>query len=113
MRRSHCVLERPNVGRELGVAGGFSAGASASWNNSGGLNGVIFSGASAGEAGSDADTPAADVKRRVPQLLQDTAVCGFNVPQMGQRISVEGCSSAAQFLQNLLLGLLGVPHCGQ
>jgi len=49
----------------------------------------------------------------VPQFWQVSALCGFILPQMGQRTSVDGASSAAQFLQNLLFGLFGVPQCGQ
>jgi hypothetical protein len=78
------------------------------------LNGAICSGASAGVVRSLVlSAPAAPVLRRVPQFSQVAAPCGFMVPQMGQRTSVEGASSAAQFLQNLLLDLFGVPQCGQ
>ena len=110
MRRSHCEPDCENAARIV-VAGGFSAGASESCN-SGGLKGAIFSGAFVGVLCSDALKPA-DVFRRVPQLLHASAACGFIVPQMGQRSSADGCNNAAQFLQNLLLGLFGVPHCGQ
>lgn len=71
----------------------------------------MFSGVSAGVVRSDG--VAEVVVKRVPQLEQVAAPAGFIVPQMGQRTSVDGASNAAQFLQNLLLGLLAVPHCGQ
>lgn len=71
----------------------------------------MFSGVSAGVVRSE--TAAEVVLKRVPQLAQVGAPEGFMVPQIGQRTSVDGASSAAQFLQNLLLGLLAVPHCGQ
>jgi hypothetical protein len=82
-----------------------------SCTTSGGVKGVISSGVSAGVDLSAAVD--AMVLKRVPQLVHTSAPCGFIVPQIGQRTSVEGASSAAQFLQNLLLGLFGVPHCGQ
>jgi hypothetical protein len=71
----------------------------------------MFSGASAGVALSDGAVDV--VVRRVPQLEHDDEPEGFMDPQIGQRTSVDGARSAAQFLQNLLFGLLGVPHCGQ
>lgn len=111
-RRSRCELDCENAAR-VALDDDLGASSSASWVNSGGLNGAIFSGECARVVWSEALAPAADVLRRAPQLLHASASCGFIVPQMGQRMSVEGCSSAAQFLQNLLLGLLGVPHCGQ
>lgn len=71
----------------------------------------MFSGMSAGVVLSEGDV--AVVVKRVPQLEHESAPCGFIVPQIGQRTSVDGANGAAQFLQNLLFGLLGVPHCGQ
>jgi hypothetical protein len=71
----------------------------------------MSSGASAGVPLSDGAVEV--VVRRVPQLEQDGEPEVFIVPQIGQRTSVEGARSAAQFLQNLLLGLFWVPHCGQ
>lgn len=110
-RRKNSDDGRENDGRvdARGVSGG--AAASVSGLNSGGVNGVMLSGVSAGVDLSDGSV--AMVVKRVPQLEQLGALCGFIVPQIGQRTSVEGTSNAAQFLQNLLFGLLGVPHCGQ
>lgn len=78
------------------------------------MNGEICSGVSAGVVWSvEFSAPAALVLSRVPQFWHVSALCAFIVPQIGQRTSVDGASSAAQFLQNLLFGLFGVPQCGQ
>jgi hypothetical protein len=71
----------------------------------------MFSGASAGVALSEGAVDV--VVNRVPQLEHDGEPEGFIVPQIGQRTSVDGDRSAAQFLQNLEFGLFCVPHCGQ
>lgn len=108
-RLSHSdEVERENAGRADWAV---SAGAESSCVISGGVKGVISSGLSAGVVLSD--DVVADVVNRVPQLAHASAFCGFMVPHIGQRTSVEGAKRAAQFLQNLLVGLLGVPHCGQ
>jgi len=99
---------RAEVGASCGSLSVFSGA------RGGGLNGAICSGASAGVLLSVAfNAPAALVESRVPQFSQVAAPCGFIMPQMGQRTSVDGDNSAAQFLQNLLFGLFGVPQCGQ
>lgn len=89
IRRSHSELERPKVGR-IPEEDGFSGGVSESIAISGGLKGVMFSGESAGDVLPAAPEPAADVVRRVPQLLHEDASDEFIVPQMGQRISLVG-----------------------
>jgi hypothetical protein len=111
MRRSHSEEERENDGRLGGGAGSRGAPSFASSAGSGGVKGMIFSGVSAGVALSDKLVEV--VVKRVPQFVHVASPCGFIIPQIGQRTSVDGINSAAQFLQNLLFGLLGVPHCGQ
>ena len=111
-RRSHSDEERLNERR----AGGEDAGGALSLSLpscavSDGVKGVMFSGVSAGVVRSEG--VAEVVVKRVSQLEHVAAPDGFMVPQMGQRTSVDGASRAAQFLQNLLLGLFWVPHCGQ
>lgn len=112
MRLSHSEEAREKEGRVGGgVTASFGALSDSSCSISGGVNGVMFSGVSAGVVLSEGAVE--KVVKRVPQLEHDAAPCGFNVPQIGQRTSVDGINNAAQFLQNLLFGLLGVPHCGQ
>ncbi len=114
MRRSHSELARANEGRFAGGSTSVVSVSELSAEKEGGLNGEICSGVSAGVVRSfEFIAPAALVLRRVPQFWHVVAPCAFMVPQIGQRTSVEGASSAAQFLQNLLVGLLGVPQCGQ
>jgi hypothetical protein len=74
---------------------------------------VIVSGESAGLELSGHALRVVVAASRVPQFEQVAAPSGFSVPQIGHRISVDGASCPPQLRQNLLFGLLDVPHCGQ